>query len=142
MYQFPIGVILESFRKPIPEAVDAAAKLGAKGLQVYATATRLAKTEMSPAQRRDFLRMVKDHGLCFSALCGDLGKGFGNPELNPALVEESKRILDIALEMETNIVTTHIGVVPADETHHAGRLRRAGPLRLHAGRSFRRGDRP
>ena len=122
MYQFPIGVILESFRKPIPEAVDAAAKLGAKGLQVYATATRLAKTEMSPAQRRDFLRMVKDHGLCFSALCGDLGKGFGNPELNPALVEESKRILDIALELETNIVTTHIGVVPADENHPRYRI--------------------
>lgn len=122
MYQFPIGVILESFRKPIPEAVDAAAKLGAKGLQVYATATKLAKTEMSPAQRKDVLRMVKDHGMCFSALCGDLGKGFGNPELNPALVEESKRILDIALEMETNIVTTHIGVVPTDEKHPRYRI--------------------
>lgn len=114
MYQFPIGVILESFRKPIPEAVEEAAKLGAKGLQVYATRTRLAHEDMTPAQRRDFLRMVKDHGLVFSALCGDLGKGFGNPDLNPALVEESKRILDIALEMETNIVTTHIGVVPQD----------------------------
>ena len=122
MYQFPIGVILESFRKPIPEAVDAAAKLGAKGLQVYATATKLAKTEMSPVQRKDFLRMVKDHGMCFSALCGDLGKGFGDPELNPALVEESKRILDIALEMETNIVTTHIGVVPTDEKHPRYRI--------------------
>ena len=122
MYHFPIGVILESFRKPIPEAVDAAVKLGASGLQVYATATKLAKTEMSPAQRKDFLRMVKDHGLCFSALCGDLGKGFGNPELNPALVEESKRILDIALEMETNIVTTHIGVVPTEEDHPRYRI--------------------
>ena len=66
--------------------------------------------------------MVKDHGLCFSALCGDLGKGFGNPELNPALVEESKRILDIALEMETNIVTTHIGVVPTEEDHPRYRI--------------------
>lgn len=117
MYQFPIGVILESFRKPIPEAVEEAAKLGAKGLQVYATRTRLAHEDMTPAQRRDFLRMVKDHGLVFSALCGDLGKGFGNPDLNPALVEESRRILDIALEMETNIVTTHIGVVPQDSAN-------------------------
>lgn len=117
MYQFPIGVILESFRKPIPEAVEEAAKLGAKGLQVYATRTRLAHEDMTPAQRRDFLRMVKDHGLVFSALCGDLGEGFGNPDLNPALVEESKRILDIALEMETNIVTTHIGVVPQDSAN-------------------------
>ena len=90
--------------------------------RVYATATKLAKTEMSPAQRKDFFRMVKDHGLCFSALCGDLGKGFGNPELNPALVEESKRILDIALEMETNIVTTHIGVVPTEEDHPRYRI--------------------
>ena len=117
MYQFPIGVILESFRKPIPEAVEEAAKLGAKGLQVYATRTRLAHENMTPAQRRDFLRMVKDHGLVFSALCGDLGKGFGNPDLNPALVEESRRILDIALEMETNIVTTHIGVVPQNSAN-------------------------
>lgn len=117
MYQFPIGVILESFRKPIPEAVEEAAKLGAKGLQVYTTRTRLAHEDMTPAQRKDFLRMVKDHGLVFSALCGDLGKGFGNPDLNPALVEESKRILDIALEMETNIVTTHIGVVPQDSAN-------------------------
>ncbi len=117
MYQFPIGVILESFRKPIPEAVEEAAKLGAKGLQVYATRTRLAHEDMTPAQRRDFLHRVKDHGLVFSALCGDLGKGFGNPDLNPALVEESKRILDIALEMETNIVTTHIGVVPQDSAN-------------------------
>ena len=117
MYHFPIGVILESFRKPIPEAVDAAVKLGASGLQVYATATKLAKTEMSPAQRKDFLRMVKDHGLCFSALCGDLGRGFGNPELNPQLIQRSKRILDLAKELETNIVTTHIGVTPADENH-------------------------
>lgn len=117
MYQFPIGVILESFRKPIPEAVEEAAKLGVKGLQVYATRTRLAHEDMTPAQRKDFLRMVKDHGLVFSALCGDLGKGFGNPDLNPALVEESKRILDIALEMETNIVTTHIGVVPQDSAN-------------------------
>ena len=32
MYQFPIGVILESFRLPIEQAVPAAAALGVKGL--------------------------------------------------------------------------------------------------------------
>ncbi len=119
---FPIGVILESFRKPIPEAVDAAVKLGANGLQVYATATKLAKTEMSPAQRKDVLRMVKDHGHLLLRPVRRSGQGLRQPELNPALVEESKRILDIALEMETNIVTTHIGVVPTDEDHPRYRI--------------------
>ena len=37
-------------------------------------------------------------------------------------MEESKRILDIALEMETNIVTTHIGVVPTEEDHPRYRI--------------------
>ena len=53
----------------------------------------------------------------FSALCGDLGKGFGNKEQNPELIEKSKRIIDLALDLETNIVTTHIGVVPSDKNH-------------------------
>lgn len=58
--------------------------------------------------------MVKSNGLVISALCGDLGKGFHDPAKNPELIEESKRILDLAKELETNIVTTHIGVVPSD----------------------------
>ena len=55
--------------------------------------------------------------MIFSALCGDLGCGFGNPELNPKLIEKSKRIIDMAKDLETDVVTTHIGVVPADENH-------------------------
>ena len=43
--------------------------------------------------------------------------GFGNKELNPELIEKSKRIIDLAKDLETDIVTTHIGVVPADKNH-------------------------
>lgn len=53
----------------------------------------------------------------FSALCGDLGHGFGDKDKNPELIEKSKRILDLAKELETDIVTTHIGVVPSDPSH-------------------------
>ena len=61
--------------------------------------------------------MVKSHGLVFSALCGDLGQGFVNAEQTPALIEKSKRILDLAKDLETNVVTTHIGVIPSDCKH-------------------------
>lgn len=117
MVHFPIGVILESFHKPVDESLDLAQKLGAKGIQVYASATQMAFQPITPAGRKEFLRKVKDRGLIFSALCGDLGHGFGDAKKNPALVEESKRIVDIALEMETNVITTHIGVVPPDANH-------------------------
>ena len=76
-----------------------------------------APENLSAAARRELLKEVKDAGLVFSALCGDLGRGFGNREINPELVEKSKRIMDLALDLETNIITTHIGVVPSDPTH-------------------------
>lgn len=117
MYQFPIGVMLESFRLPTPEAIKKAAELGAAGIQMYCTKGAHAPENMTPAARREILDMVKSEGLCFSAICGDLGGGFGNPELNPERIEKSKRILDLALELETNVVTTHIGVVPTDPSH-------------------------
>ena len=117
MYNFPIGVIADSFRKPMPEALAMAAKMGAKGVQVYATKGEMSPEELKGQKRRDFLKMVKDNGLVISALCGDLGRGFGNPELNPGLIERSKLILEMAKELETDIVTTHIGVTPVDPNH-------------------------
>ena len=118
MYNFSIGVMLESFRKPTAEAMATARALGAQGLQVYATPDAAERYGIStPKGRRAFLSMVRDNGLVISALCGDLGHGFGNAELNPGLIEKSKRIVDMALELETRIVTTHIGVVPADPNH-------------------------
>jgi sugar phosphate isomerase/epimerase len=49
---------------------------------------------------------------------GDLGgHGFGKAELNPERVERSKLIMDLAKDLDTEVVTTHIGVVPADPKH-------------------------
>lgn len=117
MYPFPIGVILESFRLERSAAIKQAAVIGAAGIQMYATKGENAPENLNVAARRALLREVKDNGLTFSALCGDLGKGFGDPRLNPELIEKSKRIVDLAKDLETDIVTTHIGVVPADPNH-------------------------
>lgn len=117
MYNFPIGVIINSFRTDIKTAVLKAAEVGANGIQVYSTRGEMAPENMSPAARREFLDLVKSNGLTISALCGDLGCGFFRPERNAELIEKSKRILDLAKDLETDIVTTHIGVVPEDPAH-------------------------
>lgn len=117
MYRFPIGVILDSFRTDVATALSKAVALGADGIQLYTAKGDHAPENLSPAARRELLDRVKASGLRFSALCGDLGRGFGNRELNPELIEKSKRILDLAKELETDIVTTHIGVVPEDPSH-------------------------
>lgn len=117
MYDFSIGVMMESFRQPIQVALKKARELGAAGVQMYAVSGDLTPEKLVGEKRKEFLDMVKSEGLVISALCGDLGKGFHNPELNPELIEKSMRILDLAKELETDIVTTHIGVVPADPNH-------------------------
>ena len=114
--KFPIGVIIDSFRTDIPTAVKKAAKVGAQGIQVYATSGEMSPEELVGSKRADFRKLVEDNGLVISALCGDLGGGFGNKEENPGKVERSKRILDLAKELGTNVVTTHIGVVPTDSS--------------------------
>lgn len=116
MYKFPIGVIIDSFRTDTKTAIAKAAEMGADGIQMYASYGDKAPENMTAEKRRELLDIVKSHGLKFSALCGDLGRGFHHKELNPELIERSKRILDLAKDLETDIVTTHIGVVPTDKS--------------------------
>lgn len=115
MYQFPIGVIIDSFRTDTATAIQKAVEIGANGIQMYATSGEHAPENMNSAARKELLDRLKSNGLCFSALCGDLGRGFSDPDKNPELIEKSKRIIDMAKELETNIVTTHIGTVPTDK---------------------------
>ncbi|MCR5523164.1 MAG: sugar phosphate isomerase/epimerase [Clostridia bacterium] len=114
MARFSIGVIIDSFRTDTVSAVKKAAAVGAQGIQVYATRGEMAPENMTKAKIADFRSLVADNGLVVSALCGDLGCGFADREKNPERIEKSKRILDLAKEIGTDIVTTHIGVVPAD----------------------------
>lgn len=114
---FKLGVMLESFRLPDREAIESAAKVGAQGIQMYCTKGDHAPENMTAKKKCELLSMMEANGLVFSAICGDLGMGFGNREKNPALIEKSKRILDLAKALGTDIVTTHIGVVPQDPAH-------------------------
>ncbi len=117
MKDFKIGAMVESFRLDTFEAIRKAATLGVDGLQLYCTKGENAPENMTAERKRELISTVRENGLVFSAICGDLGRGFGNAELNPALIEKSKRIVDLSLELGTNVITTHIGVVPADKNH-------------------------
>ena len=117
MSDFAIGVMLDSFRLPVKEALKKAREMGASGVQIYATKGEMAPEALSAHARKELLARIHDEGLVVSALCGDLGMGFGNREKNPELIERSKRILDLACDLETKVVTTHIGVVPEHEDH-------------------------
>ena len=122
--------MVDSFRQPTRDAIKTAAALGVQGLQMYATTGENAPENLTGQKRRDLLHYVKDHGLCFSAICGDLGKAFIYPERNVMLIDASKRIMDLAKELETDVVTTHIGVIPADKTCDRYKIMQAAAYEL------------
>jgi sugar phosphate isomerase/epimerase len=111
-----IGIMVDSLRLPAREGIRKAKELGAAGLQMYAVAGELAPESLGPAQRRELADFIHSEGLTVAAICGDLGgHGFLIAEDNPARIERSKRIMELAKDLGTSVVTTHIGVVPENE---------------------------
>ncbi len=120
-----IGAMVESFRLGFRGGVEKAASLGIEGIQAYATYGDLCVDTVTDEQLKTALDIVKSNGLVFSAICGDFGHGFMNEDSNKIYVEKSKRVLDLAKKLECNIVTTHIGTVPAEENKTTEIMRKA-----------------
>jgi L-ribulose-5-phosphate 3-epimerase len=110
-----IGVIVDSFGIGVHAGLKKAQEVGADGVQIYAVSGEMDPAGLSQQARKELKSYIDSLGLEISALCGDLGgHGFQDRLANALKVEQSKRILDLALELGTNIVTTHIGIVPED----------------------------
>lgn len=101
-----------------PETLIAAMKrvkaLGADGVQL----SGMTDLDKAYAGFRNRIRTAADSmGLEICAVCGDIGVKFHDTERREGLYEIMKQMYDIALSLGTRIVTTHIGVVPAERTH-------------------------
>ncbi len=118
MSRFKIGVMSDSFRLPTRESLRKAAEVGADGFQIYTVRGEVSPERLDRAQRREFRDFCAELGLETAALCGDLGgHGFEVAAENPAKIERSHKIVDLAVDLGAPAVTTHIGVVPADPQH-------------------------
>lgn len=113
-----IGVMVDSLKLPLKEGILRAKELGADGIQIYAVSGEMSPDNLTKSQRKELLDYIKSNNLLVSALCGDFGgHGFAIEENNPQKIAASKKILDLALDLETKVVTTHIGVIPQDISH-------------------------
>ena len=116
IYKHKIGVIVDSFRLGVKEGLIKSKEVGADGVQIYAVKGEMDPDNLNTAARKEMKDYIASLGLEISALVGDLGgHGFQDRSVNKEKIEKSKRILDLAVELGTNVVTTHIGIVPDDE---------------------------
>ena len=112
-----LGVITDCFKLPVRRAIDRAAALGFDGVQIYATKGEFCPSALDASARAAYNKLLRDAGLEISALCGDMGgHGFQIAADNAARVEATCRIVDLANDLGTSVVTTHIGVIPADKS--------------------------
>lgn len=109
-----IGVIPDSFLLPFKEAAALAAKMGVDGLQPFVTRGEMAPENLTKQDRADLLKYTKGLGLEFSALCADFGMNFKTLD-NDDDVKRTMSMMDLAVDLDTHIITTHIGKVPEDE---------------------------
>ena len=113
-----IGVITDcfGFGLPVASAIERASALGFDGVQIYATTGAFSPDALDAASRKSYLDLLRANKLEVSALCGDMGgHGFQIAADNAARIEMTNRIVDLACDLETRVVTTHIGVIPADK---------------------------
>ena len=113
-----IGVLTDCFKLPIADGIKLAGELGISGIQIYATTGEFSPETLTPEAKAEYKQLLRDNNLEISALCGDMGgHGFQNAADNPERIEKTKRIVDLAVEFGAKVITTHIGVIPADKSH-------------------------
>jgi len=114
---FKIGVMSDSFLcDTVEEGLKRSAEVGATGVQMYAVSGRMAPENITKDDLKSIENSLEEYGLTVSALCGDLGgHGFERADDNKRKIEKSKRIIDLALTLGANAVTTHIGCIPNDK---------------------------
>ena len=112
-----IGVITDCFGKPHSEGIALAGSLGLAGVQIYATGGSFSPDTLSAEDKAYYKKLLSENRLVISALCADMGGyGFERAEDNPERIEKTKRIVDLAVEFGASVITTHIGVIPADKS--------------------------
>ena len=109
-----IGVFIESFRKPFDDALKTASSLGAQGFQMYAT----EYLKSSVSEKNELRNKIRDSGLEIAAFCGDMGhRMFYFPEEMQDVLDNQKRLCDLAYDFGVHVITSHIGVVPEDKNN-------------------------
>jgi L-ribulose-5-phosphate 3-epimerase len=111
---FKIGTLADWFGKGLMEGIRESQRCGAEGVQLYA-AGELDPDKMTPAMLRQVAETARSCGQTVAALCGELGgHGLEKKEDNGGKIRYLKKVINMGQDLGCNVITTHIGVVPAD----------------------------
>jgi len=114
-----IATLADWFGVGVIEGIKESKRCGAEGVQLYAW-NDLNPYEITPAKIAEIKQVANENGQKITALCGELmemnrgGHGLEDSSKNAPLIDYLWRVLDLAVELDCNVVTTHIGIIPED----------------------------
>lgn len=121
-----IGVVLESLRLRIKDGIKTASVLGFHGIQMSTALKELKPENLSLTGRRELRRLINIHQLHLCAIGGSFGSGFVNENEFDFSIKKIKEVINLALDLQTDIVTIPIGSNPADsDSSHGSMVRSA-----------------
>lgn len=128
------GVVLESLRLRNKDGIKAASTLGFKGIQIDATQRDITPENLSQTGRRELRRVIDLNRLELCALGGELGTGFINENEFDFLINKIRAIINLAIDLQTNIITVQTGSIPTgtDSSHWHAVSTAIGEIGRHA----------
>ncbi len=112
-----IGIFADCLRMPVRDGLPKARELGVEYFQMFTSVYDLASSyeylpeRMSAVQRQEFRAYYEGLGLKLSATCADFGTGFVASALNKEMIPRMFAQIDLAVDLGTRVITTHIGLV-------------------------------
>lgn len=135
MSDLKIGVALWSFGPhttldQFKQKLDLALEVGAKAVQIWnvdycdepQTPCALDPHRCTGSQRREARKAVESRSLAISGWCAQLVGpsgfgGFGDEDGLDARIRKTQAAIELAVELGSPIVTTHVGEIPEDPSH-------------------------
>jgi sugar phosphate isomerase/epimerase len=113
MLQIRVGIQLASLKLPFRKGLLIAKELGADAVEIDAR-NELKPEELSRTGVRQVRKMLDDLNLRVSAVSFRTRRGYHSLEDLDRRLEATRRALQMAYDLGTNVVVNHIGRIPAE----------------------------
>ncbi len=113
MPQLPLAVHLPSLRKPLPQALGLAARLGVDAVELDAR-HQLRPQEMGLTAIRDLRRRLEQNRLKVSALAFPTRRGYNVEDGLDRRVEATRQALELAYRLGAPVVVNYVGQLPEE----------------------------
>lgn len=111
---FKIGTMADWFGVGLIEGIRQSQSCGAAGIQIYAW-NELDPNRISLGGIQKIKHTARECEQEITALCAELGgHGLEIKKDNGQKLDYLKKTVDLAMELECSVITTHIGIVPED----------------------------